>query len=127
MDLQKIIYSAITSSTGCTSFTGLRVYHKHLPNDFKINNITTVFIINKSLSEGSFDDSNEIEVYNVSIKLNYINSAILYDYQEEIKKAIFAINNEKIKYIEYNNSDLIWNPNFDFFNLNTDFTIQYEN
>jgi len=126
MDLQKIIYSAITSSTGCTQYTGTRVYHKHLPTDFKINNITTVFIINKSLSEGSFDDSNEIEYLNVDIKLNYTNSSILYDYQEEIKKAIFAITDSKIKYIEYNNSDLIWNPNYDFYNLNTGFTIQYE-
>jgi hypothetical protein len=129
MELQKTIYNTLTGSTDVIQFTGDRIYHKHLPNNFKVNEINTVFIINSIDSEGSFDNSNEIEIKRLDIKLNYVTSSILFDYALIIKNLILNLVNsdENIKYIEFNNDDLVYNYDYQFYNLNLSFTIHYIN
>jgi len=125
MELQQIIYTALTGSTDVVGFTGNRIFHKHLPVDFKANVINTVFILNVNASEGSFDDYNEIEFWNMDIKLNYLTSAELFAYAEIIKELVKNINNSKIKYVEYLDDNLVWNQNYGFYNLNLRFSIHY--
>lgn len=127
MELQRIIYNTLTGSTDVQSFTGDRIYHKHLPIDFKVNQINTVFILNNTDTEGSFDNFNEIEIKRLDIKLNYVTTAILFSFAEIIKNLMLNLHflNEKIKYVEFNNDDLVYNYDYQFYNLNLSFTIHY--
>lgn len=125
-ELQELIYNTLTGSTILTAATGDRIYFKHLPHNFKTTEINTVFILNTSSSEGSFDNSNEIEKINLDIKLNYEYKTELVQLAKEVKKIILNIQNEKVKYIEFLGNDLVINNYTDFYNLNLRFSLIYE-
>lgn len=126
MTLQEILYDTLTGSTAVMTATQGRIYHKYLPVDFNIDEITAVFIANASGSEGSFDDSDEIETMDADIKLNYYRSAELYALLDFVKNAVLKIDDEKVKYVEYRGNELVWNPDFEFYNLVIRFQLQYE-
>lgn len=125
-ELQQTIYTALSSNPEFTGATGLRIYHKHLPASFKTNQINTVFILNTSGTDGSFDCSDEISEISLNIKLNYFRSAELYSLIPIVKNIILNLNEDKIKYVEYSGDDLVHNPNLDFYNLNLRFNIHLE-